>query len=149
MRKLEKIRVRWHPRKLVAYLTFVFSMGLLLFGKISAEFAKFTVYSEWRRSSIISVTIVLIIYLSINMGIAIKKHKSIYSINVIDGIGIKADKKIKYKYIYYTQTLLQKIFGLVTIYLVNENKIMKMNDVSKRVIKYVDATKLKGKPKGK
>jgi hypothetical protein len=34
------------------------------------------------------------------------------------------------------------MFGLVNIYLINEQEIMKLKDVSKKAIEYVDAIKL-------
>ena len=33
MKKIEKIKVRWHPRKLITYLTFIALAGLFIFWK--------------------------------------------------------------------------------------------------------------------
>ena len=54
----------------------------------------------------------------------------------------KRGEKGKSNHIYYTQSLLQRMFGLVNIYLINEQEIMKIKDVSKKAIEYVDAIKL-------
>lgn len=61
MKKIEKIKVRWHPRKLITYLTFIALAGLFIFWKFYIKFAKYTVKDVWQRSSIISVVVVVII----------------------------------------------------------------------------------------
>ncbi len=43
MKKIEKIKVRWHPRKLITYLTFIALAGLFIFWKFYIKFAKYTV----------------------------------------------------------------------------------------------------------
>lgn len=142
MKKIEKIKVRWHPRKLITYLTFIALAGLFIFWKFYIKFAKYTVKDVWQRSSIISVVVVVIIFLLIFIGILIKSKKVIYNINIENKTCTKREKKIQYKNIYYTQSLLQRMFGLVNIYLINEQEIMKLKDVSKKAIEYVDAIKL-------
>lgn len=143
MKKIEKIKVRWHPRKLITYLTFIALAGLFIFWKFYIKFAKYTVKDVWQRSSIISVVVVVIIFLLIFIGILIKSKKAIYNINIENKTCTKREKKIQYKNIYYTQSLLQRMFGLVNIYLINEQEIMKIKDVSKKAIEYVDARQVK------
>lgn len=147
MKKIEKIKVRWHPRKLITYLTFVVLAGLSIFWEFYIKFAKYTVKDVWQRSSIISVVTVATIFLLIFIGILIKSKKAICNINIENKTCTctRKEKKIQYKNIYYTQSLLQRIFGLVNLHLANEQEIMEIKDVSKKVIKYVDAIKLKGK----
>lgn len=48
MKKIEKIKVRWHPRKLITYLTFIALAGLFIFWEFYIKFAKYTVKDVWQ-----------------------------------------------------------------------------------------------------
>lgn len=147
MKRVEKIRARWHPRKIVAYLTFVFLMSLFLFGRVYTTLSKYTEIGEWRRSSMISVMIFTGICLIIYLCIYIKYKKEWYYINTLKFICVKENKKIEYKRVYYTQTFLQKIFGLINMYFINEEEMIELKDVSIKLNKHIDATKLSVKPR--
>lgn len=151
MTKIKKIKMRRHPRKVVTYITFVFLTGLYGFWKEYNILAPYTTIKTWERSSIISLMILITIYLIICFSIFIKYRKTKYSINIEKNICIKKEKEFEYKYVYYTQTFLQRIFGLSNIYLTGDKdtRILVLKDVSKKSVKYLEATKLRRQLKGK
>lgn len=146
MKKVRRIGARWHSRKVVTCLTIVLVVGIIFFLKgIYTEVAKFTVESVWQRSSIIGISIVIAIYILICIGIVIIQQVKISHIDIEQKICVKRKQKIYYKNVYYTQSLLQKIFHLTNVYFVNESEEIVIKDVEKKVAVYVEAIKLKGK----
>ena len=146
MKKVRRIGARWHSRKVVTCLTIVLVVGIIIFLKeIYTEVAKFTVESVWQRSSIIGISIVIAIYILICIGIITIQQVRVSHIDIEQKICVKGEQKIYYKNVYYTQSLLQKIFHLTNVYFVNESEEIVIKDVEKKVAVYVEAIKLKGK----
>lgn len=146
MKKVRRIGARWHSRKVVTCLTIVLVVGIIIFLKgIYTEVAKFTVESVWQRSSIIGISIVIAIYILICIEIITIQQVKVSHIDIEQKICVKGKQKIYYKNVYYTQSLLQKIFHLTNVYFVNESEEIVIKDVEKKVAVYVEAIKLKGK----
>lgn len=131
-----KLKIRWRPRKIVTFMTFIFLMGVILSAYFECFFSKYTQKELWLRSCIISLTIFIILILIIYL-IVYLKAKKMYEINIKEKICVKGRKKICYIKYEYSQTLIQKAFKIITLKFESEDgRTLLLKDISKKIQDY-------------
>ena len=145
-KEISVLKIRWKCRKQVIYTSFVLVSSLMLSTIFDIKFAIFTDTNKWKESSLYSIAIFLFFCIIIYVIIFIKSKKIVYYIKIEEKKCIRNKKIFYYTNCFYSQTIIQKIMGIVDIELYNNIacKFIKIRDVSSNVLYYIDAS-----PKGK
>lgn len=131
------INVRCRPGRLVFKISAIFILGFILTMAIVNWFSQYTEIKVWHQSVLKSCMICWFIFFIIIFFIVIKKKTNKYTIFCYDKIVIKNGKEMQYDDGLYTQTALQKCFGVIDIKFWNNNEKIILRDVSKEILYYI------------
>ena len=132
--------VRWKPRKVYAIIGFVSLASIVCALWVSKELEPiFDDIRAWRSScaitTLIFVGVVIFVYINIALIASEKTSCRTYYLDTERKICIKGRKKIEYESVFVReQTLLQKVFMLVTVELSNKSKTIVLKDIEQEVL---------------
>ncbi len=136
MKKYGMVRVKSHLGKSIFMLSLVFISGYILACWISMWFSKYTVKNVWNTCFIISSISCWIVYMLIVNILVIKNNYRKYKIYYFEKRVSINEKEMCFKNLEYSQSFLQKLFGVVTIKFWNEEEKMIFKNVEKDVLLY-------------
>ena len=138
MEKFGTIYVKCRPGKTIFYLCSIFILAFILHIIFAKWFSQYTEIDAWFWSVIKSWIIYCGIVFVIIILVIAKKNTNKYYVYCFDKIVSKNGKRMQYENYTYTQTFLQKCFGLVSIkFYGHGNEKILFKDVSNRILYYL------------
>lgn len=137
--KITNLNLKVHiSRKLFKVLVIQIA-SFLLANYILIKFIEYVPYKEvWVTSVIKANMLVMIVFIIIYVFIANKAKNKMYYVDMQNKICVKNGRKIQYQKIEYSQSITQKMFGLVTLKFKNETDAITLKDVSFKAKKYLE-----------
>lgn len=137
--KITNLNLKVHiARKLFKVLVIQIA-SFLLANYILIKFIEYVPYKEvWVTSVIKANMLVMIVFIIIYVFIANKAKNKMYYVDMQNKICVKNGRKIQYQKIEYSQSITQKMFGLVTLKFKNETDAITLKDVSFKAKKYLE-----------
>lgn len=134
----KKIRVLWHPRKVCTYITFCVVLGFLLGLLGVILLSKITRADVWWWCVTLEMFFFFSFLTCVYLFIWLKSKDKIAYLYYEDKVVIKGKKKLRYTAFDISRTtLLQKIFGLITVEFKSESEKIILKDVSKKLLDYL------------
>ena len=135
--EVRRLTIRWRYRKVLTKTVMVAIIGYWIAYVVGENISKICQKEYWKFCFGISTIIFALFLFLIILIIIIKGIK--YFVFPIKKIVVKNRKKIRYNKIIISQTITQKMFGLMNYKFVDTNTKQKLvlHDVSKKLLKYV------------
>ena len=139
MKDFDTIHVKCRPGKAVLKTTLIFALSFTIHCIISGWFSQYTDVGVWQNSLLKTRIIYWIIFFIMITILIIKKINSKYYVHCFERKVSKNGKELQYGRVEYTQTFLQKCFGIITVKFYNYDCTEKiiLRDVSKSILYYL------------
>lgn len=139
MKDFDTIHVKCRPGRAVLKTTIIFVLSFTLHCFITEWFSQYTDVEVWQNSLLQTRIIYWIIFFIMITFFIVKKKLNQYYVRCFERKVSKNGKEMQYDSVEYTQTFLQKCFGIITVKFYNDDRTEKiiLKDIKKNILYYL------------
>ena len=139
MKDFDTIHAKCRSGKTILKTTVIFVLSFITHCSISEWFSQYTDVEIWQSSLLQTRIIYWIIFSIMITFFIVKKKLNKYYVRCLEKKVSKNGKEMQYDSVEYTQTFLQKCFGIITVKFYNYDCTEKivLKDVSKSILYYL------------